>query len=341
VTRSPCRAERRLPFPVTTRAALTGCVVGSAWLFLSVATAQAHLRSGTVAVDYRATLLSSGSDAYRASIYESDRALALTVLPGHSVVLIGYLGEPVFRLDGAGLAVNAASPTAAAVGLVVRSHAGAGTGRGVWRRSPGQRSVVWHDARADGLPLGVARGIWRVPVLVDGRKAWLQGVLRRFPAPSLGAWLGWLLALVLLIVGGARLGRGRLSRWSAGCAVAAAFAAVGNAFAVALDAYASPGTWLIALNELAFTVAGLVLLARGPRDVAAGAAAGLGLVGMAGGVLYGDVFLHSVVLAVLPATVVRLGELVAVGGGLCGAGLGGLLLSGQPPAPVVRDELRR
>jgi len=66
-------------------------------------TAGAHLRSGTVAVDYQASVRHPDTPADTTQIFQSDRALGITVKPGHTVVLLGYLGEPVFRLDDAGL----------------------------------------------------------------------------------------------------------------------------------------------------------------------------------------------------------------------------------------------
>ena len=83
-----------------------------------------------------------------------------------------------------------------------------------------------------------------------------------------------------------------------GFAVAAAAASVVIAFAFAFDAYASPGTWIEAADELAFLTAGLGVLLRGP------------------------VFLHPIVLAALPATVVRLLVVAAIGCGLNAAALG-------------------
>ena len=73
------------------------------------ATASAHLRSGTVAVDYLAGVISPNAPAYAAVIYQSDHGLSLTIKPGHTVTVLGYLGEPAFRLDRAGLSVK--SPT--------------------------------------------------------------------------------------------------------------------------------------------------------------------------------------------------------------------------------------
>jgi hypothetical protein len=137
-------------------------------------TAGAHLRSGTVAVDYQASVRRPETPAYTSQIFQSDRALGLTVKPGHTVVLLGYLGEPVFRLDDAGLWLNQNSPTAAADRLVPKLKATTGSGPR-WRLRRGHHSVAWQDARVQGLPAGVVRGPWSVPVIVDGHRARLEG----------------------------------------------------------------------------------------------------------------------------------------------------------------------
>ncbi len=154
-------------------------------ILASPAAASAHLRSGTVAVDYRASVSPADTSAYSAQIFQSDRALSITVKPGHAVVLVGYLGEPVFRLDTVGLWVNAASPTAIVLRLVGKSQRVlASTPR--WRLARGRRSVVWPDARAQGLPPGVRQGGWRVPLIVDGHRARLTGSYSASPLPRLG-----------------------------------------------------------------------------------------------------------------------------------------------------------
>src|SRR5439155_6922288 len=72
--------------------------------------ASAHVRSGVVAVDYRADVSSTPSGV-AARIYESDLAVRLTAGTARSVAVLGYLGEPFIRITGAGVAVNDASPT--------------------------------------------------------------------------------------------------------------------------------------------------------------------------------------------------------------------------------------
>src|ERR1035437_2051041 len=172
--------------------------------------AGAHLRSGTVAVDYAASVVRPDTSAHAGQNYQRDRALSLALNPSHVVGMLGSLGEPVFRLDAAGLSVNAASPTAAVVGLLRKGQRiTASTPR--WRLQRGRNSAVWHDARVQGLPPGVDQGAWSVPLTVDGRRASLDGELHRFPAPSLWVWLGMLAGLLTAGATPLLLRRGRVA----------------------------------------------------------------------------------------------------------------------------------
>jgi hypothetical protein len=306
------------------RVLLTSIVSTLATFLLVAAPAAAHLRSGTVAVDYRASVLDPETGAYSAQIFQSDRALSIKVEPHHTVVLLGYLSEPVFRLDATGLWVNASSPTAAVLRLVKgRKHLASSSA--VWVLQPGKDSVIWPDSRSQGLPPGVSHGSWMVPLIVDGRRAHLEGELRRFTAPSLPLWLGVL--AVMLAAGLLRLVLRRhdlADRASISLGVIASCACVVVLVAFALDAYASPGTWIEAFDAIAFIGVGVWALLRAPPQWHVAAAIGLGLVALAVGLLEGAIFLHPVVLAVLPGTAVRLADITAVGAGLVAAGLGGL-----------------
>jgi hypothetical protein len=303
------------------RVLLVVVVVAVALLAVAPA-AGAHLRSGTVAVDYRASVRTRDTPAYVAGIYQSDRGLSLTVKRGHAVVMLGYLNEPVFRLDARGLSVNAASPTAVVAGLLTKARRVGGPAPR-WRLQRGRDSVAWHDARVQGLASGVNHGAWSVPLLVDGRRARLTGHLSRLPAPSLWLWLGVLICLLGLAASPVVLRRGELVRSGAvGCALVAIAASVVIALAFALDTYASAGTWIEGLDEIAFLAVGLGVLLRGPESFHLGAAIGSGLVGVAVGLSKGAVFLHPIVLAILPGTAVRLLVIAAIGAGLAAAGLG-------------------
>ncbi len=290
-------------------------------------TASAHLRSGTIAVDYRASVLHPVTRAYAAQIYQSDHGLSLTLRPGHVVVVLGYLGEPVIRLDGAGVSVNAASPTARAMHLVDKAQAVEAAGPR-WRLQRGRHSVVWHDARVQGLPAGLAQGVWRVPLVIDGRSGLLSGELRRSPDPPLLLWLAalaaWLAAASVPLI---RHRRDLARTWAMALAVIAAGAASVAAIAFALDAYASPGTWIVAVDVIIFLAVGVGMMRRGPPHLHVAAAIWTGLVSFALGLLDGAVFLHPIVLAVLPGTIMRLLVLTAIGAGASAAVLGATLFS--------------
>ena len=221
------------------RAVLLGVVVLAA---LALApSAGAHLRSGTVAIDYRARVFDSSTSAYSAQIFQSDRALGVTLKPGHVVMLVGYLGEPVFRLDASGLSVNAASPTAVVDGLVKKSNRVlAATPR--WRLG----------GRAPARVRGAGRAPRRVECSADRR--WAAIARRRaaaFPWPlgTRGSAGGRRAPLLLRR-------RGLVRSAAAGFAVMASAASVLILIAFALDAYASPGTWIEAADAIALSVSG-------------------------------------------------------------------------------------
>jgi hypothetical protein len=107
-------------------------------------------------------------------------------------------------------------------------------------------------------------------------------------------------------------------------AVAAAAASVTILIGFVLDAYASPGTWIEAFDAIAFLGVGAWVLGRGPQHWHVAAAIGLGLVGLAVGLLEGAIFLHPIVLAIVPATATRAVDIVAIGAGVDAAALGGV-----------------
>ena len=206
--------------------------VGFAW----PSAALAHVRTGTIAVDYRASISAPRTAAYTAEIGQSDHSLRLTLAPGHAVIVLGYLGEPMARLDAAGVAINAASPTAVAVGLLAKARAVDGATPS-WMLRAAQRSVTWRDARAQQLPAGVRDSSWAVALIVDGHRGALRGQLRRYPAPSL--WV-WALLLAGLLTAGIRLVA--LARVDLTRAAALGCAALGAVVCFGARARASPST---------------------------------------------------------------------------------------------------
>jgi hypothetical protein len=287
------------------------------------AVANAHLRSDVVAVDYRATVTTQ-KGLFEAHVYETDRALRLVVMRGHSVIVLGYLGEPLIRIDGRGAAANVASPSAASTGLLKKSQLVSGTTI-VWYRLSNRHGVTWHDARLRGLPPGVSRAVWTVPLLLDGQHGRLRGELQRFPQPSLWPWL-LLAAMFAAAVAAVSFSRNRRRVASAaiGFGVLAALAFVVSASAFALDTDASPGTWIFGADGLVFVALGLGILIRGPRRLHIGAAVGLGLLGVTFALTKAEVFFHPIVLAVVPGWAARLAVAAAVCSGVAAAALGGV-----------------
>jgi hypothetical protein len=270
--------------------------------------ANAHLRTGVVAVDYRARVFPLHGPRHAAlavRVYESDQALGLTARRGHVVVALGYTGEPFLRIDGGGVTVNASSPTAAAVGLLARAHGAVRVVSG-WHLESDRRRAIWHDARVRLLPAGVQRRRWAVPLVVDGRPVRLEGEIWRVQAPAPWPWLG--LGVPFVALAALLLVRGPSLRRHAAVAfgVAAAVGTVAITAAFALAASASAGRWIEGANESVFALVGLAVVARGSADARSVAGGALGLLGLSVGLSKVPVFLHGVVLSALPAALTRL-----------------------------------
>lgn len=264
-------------------------------------TAAAHLRSGTVAVDYHPRVTRNPAGPLRVGVYLSDRALHLSVERGHEVVVYGYLGEPFVRVGDGGVVVDTASPTAAATGLLPRGTPSAG-----WMLRSHHLSVVWHDVRT-------SRPHWDVPIAVDGRRETIVGETTRLPRPAVWPWLALLAAIVA-----ASAVRRRPVILGSMSAAAAMVVAAGFAF----SAYADPGTWIAGVDELFFAAAGVGVLCWGASSLRLASAVWLGLLGAAIGLSKGEMFFHALVLSALPGTAMRIAAVLAVGSGACGAVLG-------------------
>jgi len=263
-------------------------VLFCALLFPSAAAA--HLRTGTVAVDYKGRIVRMPGAPVSAGVYESDLALHVSVAAGHSLIVYGYLGEPLLRIGRTGVAIVPSSPTAAATRLTLHG-----------------RSAVWHDVRTSS-----AR--WTVPVRVDGRRDAIEGRTQRLPRPSLVLWLAVAAAVGLGVAA---------TRSVTAAGLVSATAAIVAAAGFALSAYASPGTWIAGLDELAFALAGVGALRFGPTAARVPAALWLSLVGLAVGLSKGQVFLHALVLSTIPGAGTRLLAAAAIGAGIAGGVIGG------------------
>lgn len=288
-------------------------VLAAAIALVAPGTAGAHLRSSRSAVDFRASVVTTPAFVH-ARIYRADLALGLTLAGRHRVVVLGYLGEPFLRLEGDGVFVNAASPTAAGTKLAEPER----SSRPVWKLRSRRASVIWHDARVRG---GASSGKWRIPVLIGSRRAQLAGTVQRVGAPA--AWPWFVIGAAFAGAAGIALRRRRLLRpTTASLGSIAAAATVLTAIGFALASTASQGTWIEGANEAAFALAGAVVLARGSSDAKALAGGFLGLLGLAAGLTRLPVLLHGIVLSVLPGGLARLAVTVAIAAGAAAAVLG-------------------
>jgi hypothetical protein len=284
------------------------CWLGLVFLLalVSPAAASAHLRTGVVAVDYRARVFSLRPALRVAAVvrvYKSDQALGLTARRGHAVVVLGYTGERFLRIDDAGLAVNASSPTAAAAGLLGRTSRSRGAHG--WHLLPGRRTAIWHDTRVRGASAGRAAGAVVGPVgrrwpprSAGGRD--LAGA-RSVALAVASCWVPFVVLSAVVLAGKRSLRRPAAVVFG----VVAAVGTVATAAAFALSSSASGAMWVEGANELAFALVGLAVVARGSSEARSMAAGALGLLARWAGLSKVPVFLHGVVLSALPATWAR------------------------------------
>ena len=286
------------------------------------AAAGAHIRSGVVAVDFRARVVPLRvpvRSAVTVRVAESDRSLELTVRRGHRVIVVGARGEPLLRLDAAGVAVNQRSPTAARSGLAKVQAPIAGAAP-VWTRRSRDASIVWHDSRLRGLPRGVERGRWSIPLLVDGRRVSLEGAIWRQRAPSLWPWV--LLGVPFVVFGCSALGIRRPPwAWVASIAfgLMAAAATVVSAAGFALGPNASGGRVVQAFYGGHAVAVGVAVVAGGAPTRRLAGAARLGSLALFFGLIKGAVFAHGFVLSALPSTEARVAVALALWSGATAA----------------------
>jgi hypothetical protein len=264
--------------------------------------ADAHVRTGLVAVDNRASvspLPTPFRSALAVRVYPSDQALGVTLRPGHTAIVLGYTGEPFLRLGDSGVEVDGTSPTADAAGLARSGAAG-------WQRRSRGRTVIWHDARVRGLPATIERRRWSIPLVVDGRRVRLEGEVWRVGRPSPWPWLSLMVPFAAIAVFIIARRRSSVRQAAAAFGAVAAAGTVAVAAAFGLAASASVGTWIEGMNELALALAGVAVIMYGSavaRPIAGGA---LGLLALSVGLSKVPVFLHGVVLSAFPSTFARL-----------------------------------
>jgi hypothetical protein len=282
------------------------------------ASASAHARSSTVALDYRLVLdtRSRSLTGASVSILDGDRSLRIRVFDGAAITVLGDLGEAMVRIGPGGALANRGSPTAAAERLVR-------PGKG-WQRVGGS-SFAWHDHRlapppyGDGSPGTVAR--FRIPIRVGASASAIGGAFVRYERPSLWLWLGGIgTAAAATVVLLRRLPRRRDAAVT-GLGLVAAFAAISSlaAFGIA-DSPSGEVAWgqLVLAVFLGAALLAAYFRSRGARRRLVAELAGVAAVAASLGSL--GVFRHGVVISAMPGALSRAVCALALAAGLAAAG---------------------
>jgi len=278
------------------------------------ATAAAHGRSPTVALDYRVVL--APGHGFSVAVLDGDRSLRVRSEDGARVVVRGSLKEPMLRITPAGVWVNASSPTAEAdrVGPA---------GRSGWIKVSSGSEYAWHDHRLQP-PRSSAPGPdgrLSIPLSVNGKPAAISGEFVRVARPAPWPW-----GLFAVVFGAAVLAALRRKPWRAALTVglgvvagAAAFVMV-TTFAVE-DSPTGRVAWLQVVTAVVVTAVLAALLIRLHGRARVHAAGVVGAVAAAVSLSSLPVFWHGVVISALPATAARAACALAIAAGVAAAAL--------------------
>jgi hypothetical protein len=262
------------------------------------ASASAHARSATVALDYRLVLdhATRALPRVSVSILDGDRSLRVSTR-GVSILVRGDLSEPMLRIGPAGVWVNRASVTAVAQRL---THVGHG-----WQRLAGGASYTWHEHRLAPPPYGARTGAvarFAIPATVNRRAVTIGGTFVRYRRPAAWPWLLGGAAFTAVVGVAVRLRR----HVTTALGTLAGLAALGSLIAFgAADAPSGRVAWIqLGLGAaLTAVVCGVLARSRQPRR---SQLAGL-LGGVAAAISLGSLgaFRHGVVVSLLSATASR------------------------------------
>ncbi|HVP75437.1 MAG TPA: hypothetical protein VMS63_05390 [Gaiellaceae bacterium] len=300
------------------------------------AAASAHVgTSAPVATNFAARIvgLRPPAGALEAKVVDGDRMLWLRVPATATVVVPGVLGEPLLRFDRRGVWVNLRSLTAQTDRIDrfdLRPSANP-RARPLWHRLTGGHAYAWHEHRlhvleplAHGRHVAATLGPWSVPLLVDGRRHTLDGVLDYRPGPG---W--WWLALACVLAAassaGTLLARRRGRELAVACGIAAALLiwAVRLGRALYGRPLIGPGGYVdVALTSVVAVALLAGLLHRDP-EVRVFSAFLAGFASLYEGLTMWPVLTHATALSVLPSGAAHTAVTLILGlgaGALVGSG---------------------
>jgi hypothetical protein len=323
----------------------------------SAAPAAAHPAGVQAAVDFRTTVTGvvPAVPGLEVRFLPDGSALWLRNRTGVEVRVLGYQGEPWWRIGPDGVFENMVAPSRFADRPAEAAAADA-KAEPQWHRVSAGSTARWRDHRSvwHGSPpeaVTADRGAdhrlrdWAVPIDVGGRPARIVGTLDWVAPPRVDVWVLLILAgiAVVGVVGTARRWGERVSRPTVAGALALA-GLLASGYLVTVAAYAAgPGvpafTGQLAAHPLALltgagALAAAYAVARHGRtaDIIA-ALAGL-FVAVVVGVEHATVFAHAVAPVPADGGWARLTVALAIAGG-AGAATAGLLRMRQTPVPVT------
>jgi hypothetical protein len=295
------------------------------------ATAFAHVgKSAPVATNFQAQIrgLTPASDAVEAKVVDGDRDLWLRVRANVTVLIPGAEGEPLLRFDRAGVFINLHSLTAQSDRIDrfdLRPDPNP-RARPFWHRLTSGHAYLWHEHRLHALePLAhghrtTVLGRWAVPLLIDGHRHALAGVLVYRPPGAAWPWI--LLACALAVISSAALALP--SSLARQVAVAAALMATLLIWAVRIgrELYGRPSVGATGYIEVALSsligIALLYGLLHRDQGVRIFTAFLVGFGCLYQGLTMLAVLAHAVALTVLPTLLARLAvaAILGLGGGV-------------------------
>jgi hypothetical protein len=317
------------------RVLVTTAAVAAALALPGVASAHVG-KTAPVATNFDASIVRfrPPTRALEAKVVDGDQTLWLRVAAGTTVVVPGILGEPMLRFDEHGVWLNLRSLTAQTDRIDrfdLRPSANPQADP-LWHHLTGGHAYAWHEHRlhvlevlARGRSSAGTLGPWSVPLLVNGRREALTGVLHFTPPAPGWAWIGFACLLALASSAATLLARTR------GAQIAIALGLVATPLIWAVRAgrelYGRPAVGAIGYLEVALTSAvGAALLAgllHRDREVRLFTAFLAGFGSLYEGLTMLPVLTHAIALSVLPSLPVRVAVALILGlgaGALVGSG---------------------
>jgi hypothetical protein len=249
-----CHFDRASPRLWISALAVVGLFAAGA---VAPVSAQAHGPVAPVALDYRANVTSLPR-GMRVKVVDGDARIWLQVPPSQTAVVLDYRGAPYVRFSRIGVEVNHNSPmwyfNQTPFALTPPANLGPHTPP-KWQLVSTGHSYEWHDGRPQDLASEALRpgasfvGVWRVPIVVDGRLTAISGRLYHRSPPSI-VWFWPIVVLLLCVLAAWRIRRGPLDQWTARLLGLAALGAV-TAASVGQGLHGRPTVTPFQLVELA------------------------------------------------------------------------------------------